>query len=190
MPLPSLNVLDLANIFIVALLADNTLERSVVAILSTSITVAITRLPPSGCSFVNKTRPFFSWSCHLSCCGAACNAALCIVAGTAGTGSGYDRGLLHFLGIGGGRGPSKTRRQGNTAHHQGNAAHCQGDAACVIDREDITAVLGGAVLVALAGPPPPPPPLCHCIGGGRHGQCRGGKLTRGRNSWAQMCGRG
>jgi hypothetical protein len=53
--LPSLNVVDVASIFVIAILVDDTSERSTVAFSYTSITVAITRLPPSGWRFVNET---------------------------------------------------------------------------------------------------------------------------------------
>jgi hypothetical protein len=45
MAFPSLNVDVIANIFIVVVLADNTVERSAVDFLFTSIAVAIARLP-------------------------------------------------------------------------------------------------------------------------------------------------
>ncbi len=41
---PFLNVIFVANIFVVVILADNAAERSAVAFLSTSIAVAIARL--------------------------------------------------------------------------------------------------------------------------------------------------
>jgi hypothetical protein len=45
MPLPSLNVVTIDNVFVIVVLADNAVERSVVAFSFTSIAVAITRLP-------------------------------------------------------------------------------------------------------------------------------------------------
>ena len=45
MALPSLNVIVVANVFVVVVLADNAAERSAVAFLSTSIAVAIARPP-------------------------------------------------------------------------------------------------------------------------------------------------
>jgi hypothetical protein len=44
MALPSLNAVVIANIFIIIALVDNAVERSAVALLSTSIAVAIARL--------------------------------------------------------------------------------------------------------------------------------------------------
>ncbi len=44
MALPSFNAADVANIFVLAILADITVERSVVAFLPTSIAIAIARL--------------------------------------------------------------------------------------------------------------------------------------------------
>jgi hypothetical protein len=43
MVLPSLNVVIIANIFVIVVVANNAAERSVVAFLSISIAVAITR---------------------------------------------------------------------------------------------------------------------------------------------------
>ncbi len=45
MVLPSLNVIVIANIFVIVVLGDDAVERSAVAFLSTSIDVAIARLP-------------------------------------------------------------------------------------------------------------------------------------------------
>jgi hypothetical protein len=54
MALPSLNVVDIANIFVITVLVDNTAERSAVAFSSTSIAVYC-QAPPSEWRFVTET---------------------------------------------------------------------------------------------------------------------------------------
>jgi hypothetical protein len=75
MALPSLNIIIVTNVFFIVVLVDDTAERSAVAFSSTSIAVAIARLPQrrtysltnmEGTDFADVPPPNLGACCNIS----------------------------------------------------------------------------------------------------------------------------